>query len=131
MVRMSVRVYCIATALRGAAIQRRARATFPAAAAAAAAAAFARHPSPLATATAALGYTPWVFSLNQIYAHLFPRHHLFFFHSSSPFIYYSYICTLRYYLCITSWFNRFLTMKKIGYSSFDIHWSKSISMSNK
>ncbi|XP_066904042.1 RNA binding protein fox-1 homolog 3 isoform X14 [Halyomorpha halys] len=43
-----------AAALRGAAIQRRARAAFPAAAA------FARHPSPLATATA-LGYTPGVY----------------------------------------------------------------------
>uniref|UniRef100_A0A0K8TFT0 RRM domain-containing protein n=1 Tax=Lygus hesperus TaxID=30085 RepID=A0A0K8TFT0_LYGHE len=47
-----------ATALRGAAIQRRARAAFPAAGLAAAAA-FARHPSPL-TATA-LGYTPGVY----------------------------------------------------------------------
>ncbi|BES95918.1 RNA recognition motif. (a.k.a. RRM, RBD, or RNP domain) [Nesidiocoris tenuis] len=47
-----------ATALRGAAIQRRARAAFPTAGLAAAAA-FARHPSPL-TATA-LGYTPGVY----------------------------------------------------------------------
>ncbi|KAL1140228.1 hypothetical protein AAG570_000160, partial [Ranatra chinensis] len=46
-----------AAALRGAAIQRRARAAFPAAAAAAAA--FARHPNPLAAT--ALGYTPGVY----------------------------------------------------------------------